>query len=119
MIDLDKMQACIQDANPIPHIDNVDADELASFVAAANTRKAAILPAPTQQPDTMLPTTPLRRRRRGPVLVTGLAFLLVLGTLGAVALFGGEPEAPVVSELPPVTTKHRSLRSIITGWPNR
>jgi hypothetical protein len=86
MIDLNLMQSYIREANPILHVDDVDPDELATFVAAAHTRRAAIMQAPTRPPTPTVPvtSTPPRQRRRGWAFAA--AFVLVVGAAGAVAL---------------------------------
>ena len=47
MIDTATIERYMRDANPIPHIDDIDPDEFARFVAAATTRRAAINTATT------------------------------------------------------------------------
>lgn len=98
MIDLDVMQGYIRDANPIPSLDDVDADELAAFVAAAHTRRAAIMQAPTQQPTVTSPVTPPAQRRRR-VWAFAAAFILIVVAVGIAALVaGGGRDAPVTDE---------------------
>ena len=104
MIDLDVMQAYIRDANPIPHVDNVDPDELATFVAAAHTRRAAMIRTLTRRPTPNLAGTPVRHRRRRAWAFV-VAFLAVVASIGIAALvMRGRDNAPVTDQpAPPVT----------------
>ena len=45
MIDATVIEGYLRDANPIPDVDDLDADEFARFVAAADTRRTALMQA--------------------------------------------------------------------------
>jgi hypothetical protein len=125
MIDTATIERYMRDANPIPHLDDVDPDEFARFVAAAHTRRAATMHAPTQHQTTPSPqTTPLPQRRRR-AWALAAAFILTLAAVGVVALalrnntrpFADEPAPPTTVSAPPtsipVTTEEPiSVRSL-------
>jgi len=99
VIDADVMQDRIRNANPIPHVENLNADELAYFVAATRTRRAAAMQAPTQYPtetETTPATAPLPRRRS--VWAFAAAFVLILGVIGAAGLLLRGDGTPVADE---------------------
>lgn len=97
MIDVDVMQAYIRDANPIPHVDDVDPDELTTFVAAAHKRGAAIMQAPTHRSTTTTLTTsrPPRHRR---AWAFAAAFVVFVAAIGVVALLLQDGTGPVADE---------------------
>lgn len=102
MIDTDVMQDRIREANPIPHVENLDAEELARFVAAAQARRATVMQASTQHPTpTTPPTAPPSRRHR--VWAFAAAFVFVLVVVGAAALLLRSDD-PQVTEPAPSTT---------------
>jgi hypothetical protein len=102
MIDTATIERYMRDANPIPHIDDLDADEFARFVAAATTRRAAIMQAPTQHQTTPSTTPqPLRSRR---AWVFAAAFILILAAVGIAALVLRGDGATVTDEPAPPTT---------------
>ncbi len=121
MIDNATIEQWMREANPIPDVDEVDADEFARFVAAAHTRRAATMQAPTQHPTPTTPvTSPPQRRRK--VWAFAAAFILMIVAVGVAALVtrgGGEapvsdePMAPVtVTTLPPTSAPLEGL----DGW---
>jgi hypothetical protein len=104
MIDTATIEAYMRDANPIPHVDDVDPDEFARFVAAVQTRRAAAMQAPTQHQATpSLPTAPPSLRRRK-AWVFAAAFILILVSVGIAALALRNNNPPVVDEPAPPTT---------------
>ena len=106
MIDTATIERYMRDANPIPHIDDVDPDEFARFVAAAQTRRAAIMQAPTQHPITP-PTSPPPLRRKAWAFAA--AFILMLASIGIAALVLRGDGAPVTDEPAPPTTVAETL----------
>lgn len=132
MIDVDVMLGYIRDANPIPDLEDVDADELAAFVAAAHTRRAAIMHPPTQDPtpttetvaqfreygdqldsdasslEDLTPTrtpvrVPARREQRGwPYAVAAAVVVLVL--IGGIALLVQRPASRIELAAAPTAT---------------
>ena len=104
MIDADVMQDRIRDANPVPTFDALDADELAYFVAATRTRRAAVMQAPTQHPTETTPAAP-PPHRRGSVWAFAAAFVLILVVVGAAALAFRSDDVQVTDEPPPPTTE--------------
>ena len=110
MIDKATIEQWMRDANPIPTLDDVDADEFARFVAAAHTRRAAVMQAPTQHPTPVTPVTPPPQRRRK-AWAFAAAFILIIAAIGIAALVArsrgdapvaDEPTAPVT--VPPTTS---------------
>ena len=99
MIDTDAMQNHIRDANPIPHVENLDTDELAHFVAAAQTRRATAMQAPTQP----TPTTRQAQGRRS-VWAFAAAFVVILVVVGAAALLLRNDDMQVTDEPVPTTS---------------
>ena len=98
MIDEATIERYLRDANPIRDLDDVDPDELAYAVAAAHTRRAAVMQAPTQYPTPTRPVTPTPPRRRR-AWVFAAAFILVVVAVGAAALvIRGDGDAPVADE---------------------
>ena len=98
MIDAATLERYMRDANPLPNLDDINADEFARFVAAAHPRRAVIMQAPTQHPTEPTPTTPKRRSRR--VWAFAAAFIIVLVGVGLAALLLSSEEQPVVDEPP-------------------
>lgn len=98
MIDAATVERYMRDANPLPNLDDINADEFARFVAAAHPRRAVIMQAPTQHPTEPTPTTPKRRSRR--VWAFAAAFIIVLVGVGLAALLLSSEEQPVVDEPP-------------------
>jgi hypothetical protein len=103
MIDNATIEQWIREANPIPDVDDVDADEFARFVAAADRRRAAIMQAPTQHPTPTSPVTPPPSSRRK-VWAFAAGFLVILLVVGAAALFLRGDDTPVADEPAPPTT---------------
>ncbi len=95
MIDEAFIQRRIRDVNPISGVDDINARELSSAVAAAQTRRAAFLEAPTHhETPELLRHTPLPPGgRRAWAFAAALA--LVVATIGAAALFLGGDNPPV------------------------
>ncbi len=112
MIDEATIERWMRDANPIPTLDDVDADEFARFVATARTRRATVMQAPTQHPTTTSPATPPTTRRRK-AWAFAAAFIVAMAAIGiaALAIRSGEntpvtdePMAPgTVTTAPPTT----------------
>jgi hypothetical protein len=104
LIDTATIERYMRDANPIPHVDDLDPDEFARFVAAADKRRAAIMQAPTQHETTEPhPTTsqPSRSRR---AWAFAAAFILILASIGIAALVLRGDGATVTDEPAPPTT---------------
>ena len=104
MIDNATIEQWMREANPIPDVDEVDADEFARFVAAADRRRAAIMQAPTQHPTPTSPVTRPPSSRRKAWAFTA-AFILMIVAVGIAALVTrGGGEAPVSDEPTAPTT---------------
>lgn len=101
MIDTSTIERYMRDANPVPHVDDLDPDEFAGFVAIATSRRAAIMQAPTQHPITP-PTSPSPVRRKA--WAFAVAFILILASIGIAALFLRGEGGPVIDEPVPPTT---------------
>mgnify|MGYP001820964966 FL=1 len=56
MIDAATVEEYMRDANPIPTLDAIDADEFAHFVAATHMKRAAAMHAPTRHPTRSTPS---------------------------------------------------------------
>ncbi|MDJ0498357.1 MAG: hypothetical protein QNJ89_11030 [Acidimicrobiia bacterium] len=104
MIDTATIERYMRDANPIPHIDDLDPDEFARFIAAATTKRAATIQGPIQHKATEShPTTPQTSRSRR-AWAFAAAFILILASIGIAALVLRSDEAPVTDEPAPPTT---------------
>jgi hypothetical protein len=104
MIDADVMQDRIRDANPIPTLDALDADELAYFLATTRTRRPAAMQAPTQHPTPTTPRTPPPRPRLRRAWAFAAGFVVILLVVGAAALFLRGGDTPVGDEPAPEPT---------------
>ena len=98
MIDDAVMTDYIREANPVPNLDDLDADELNRSAAITEARRAAAMQAPPQQPAELQPTPPSRRYA---ARVFAVAFIMVLVGVGIAALVLRPTEVPVGDE--PVT----------------
>lgn len=100
MIDTAFIEQRMRDVNPVPGVEDVDSAELSRAVAAAHTRRAATMQAPTQHRP--LPAPPPLRRRRAWAFVA--AFAVVLASIG-IAAFALRISSPAVTEesAPPTT----------------
>lgn len=98
MIDDATVEAWMREANPIRDVDNVDAEEFARFIAAAHSRRAAAMQAPTQYPTaTPIDTAPVHHRRKAWAFAA--AFILVAAAVVVAAFVTrGDSEAPVADE---------------------
>lgn len=115
MIDTATIESYMRDANPIPHIDDLDPHEFTRFVAAANTKRAAIIQAPTQH-QTTPPTTPPPLRRRK-AWVFAAAFILILASIGIAALSLRSNNPPVTDEpAPPTDVGSWQLTNVAEPW---
>ena len=101
MIDTATAERYLRDANPIRNLDHVDPDELTHAVAAVHTRRAAIMQAPTQHQTTPSPPTTPPPLRRGKAWAFAAAFIVILASIGIVALALRNNNPPVADEPAP------------------
>jgi hypothetical protein len=102
MIDDAVIESYMRDADPIPNIDDLDADEFARFAAAADARRAAAVQAPGEQLVTPTPIRLLARRR--PVWVFAMAFIVAVAGIGTTVLVLRGDEPPVAGQPTTPTT---------------
>jgi hypothetical protein len=99
-------------ANPAPSLEQLEVDAL-DLVRDLVARRRFVMVTPVKERrERVHPEPPTRRRRTRPVLVVGLAGMLVLGTLGLALMFlsGGDDAAPAG----PANTLARSLSEDVT-----
>lgn len=119
MIDATTMQGYIRDANPIPDVAYLDADELDRFVAAAHTRRAATMQAPTQHPTALEPTP---SKHWNKAWAFAAAFIVVLIGVGLASLVMRSDDARTTDEpMPPTTVTEAApepdlFDSLAEGW---
>ncbi len=105
MIDAALMQDHIRRANPIPHVDDIDPDELAAFVALTQARKAGTTEAPAHH-GARATAVALQPQRRNRAAVFAVAFILIAAIVGVAALALRGDTIPAVDEPVPSTTVH-------------
>jgi hypothetical protein len=92
MLDTEHVLEQMRAANPAPSLEQLAVDDLDRVRAVVARERSATTTRVKEQPQTR-PERLIPRRGLHPVLVAGLAFVLVLGTLGAtVLLFRGAGE---------------------------
>ena len=92
MVDTERVLEQMRAANPAPSLEQLAVDDL-DLVRNIVVRERSATTTPMTEPPQTRPDLLTPRRRMRPVLVAGLAFILVLGTLGAALLLfrgGGE-----------------------------
>lgn len=104
MIDAKTMQGYIRDANPIPQLDDLEADELDRFVTAAHTRRAEIVQASKSEPRRPIPTGRVAPSRPVRAWAFAAAFIVVVAFFGIAALVVSGGEDTVTDRPPPSTT---------------
>jgi hypothetical protein len=114
MIDPDVMQEYIRDANPIATIDDVDASELARFVALAQAAQIGLERGTADQTLVSVRAVP----RRGPAVALGIAAvaLLIVGVAMLLLRLGDVDTAPPANT-PATTTPPTVSTTLATRWP--
>ncbi len=99
MIDAALMQDHIRRANPIPHVDDIDPDELDAFTAAFHSRRTDIMETLTEHRNPTTPTRSSKEQRRAGAWAFAAAFGLIVLIAGVAtfALRGSDPAAPVAT----------------------
>ncbi len=100
MMRADEALERVRSANPLPDVEHVDTDEIALFLSHFEERRSSMTMTDTR--GTSFEPLPGPRRNWRPVLVIGLAMMLVLALVGGVVLVIGGGEEPEVT-LPPAT----------------
>ncbi len=107
MIDAAVVEQRMRDANPVPTVADIDDDELALAVAAADSRRAAVMQAPTHQPTPVTAKPPRRRT----AWAFAAAFILVIAAIGiaALAIRGGDTTPVTTEPMAPTAIDVQSL----------
>lgn len=122
MIDATVVERYVRDANPIPHVDDLDADELAHAVAVTHARREAAMQTPTQTPTRPAPA--VIPPQRGRAWAFAWAIVVVLAGIGVIALVLRDGGGTVTDDsLPPSTTTAPEIppegvqpRPLTEGW---
>lgn len=92
MIDVAAVEEYMRATNPIPSIDSIDVDELASSAQAVHAKRAMVMRAPTEERTQRLTASPPQRSKRAWAFAVSL--IVVIVSIGVVTLLltGGERE---------------------------